>query len=310
MNVAIIGAGIAGLRCGQLLKEGGVRVSIFDKGRFVGGRLSTRTRSGHFDHGAQYVTARAPTFVAQMERWLAKGIAARWKFRHLDLATGAVTAKERTLGSERARRLAEALAAELPIELETEVAPLDGHTLRDTGGKALGTFDSIVVTAPTVQTRRLLAAYPSLLAPLAPIEHAPCWALMVDFETPWTIDADVLAHGNAIAWAAREASKPGRPKTNGWIVHASPEWSRANLELDREQAAVALFDELRTLGELPPLTHQKAHRWRYAQVVRAAEIPCVVGEGIAIAGDGLLGPRVEAAWLSGEAAAQRLLEAR
>ena len=58
MRVAIVGAGIAGLSCALRLQGGDHHVTLFDKGRGAGGRMSTRrveTPAGTaaFDHGAQ-----------------------------------------------------------------------------------------------------------------------------------------------------------------------------------------------------------------------------------------------------------------
>ncbi len=41
-EVAIVGAGIAGLSCATALAAAGRRVVLFDKGRRPGGRLATR----------------------------------------------------------------------------------------------------------------------------------------------------------------------------------------------------------------------------------------------------------------------------
>ena len=40
-TIGIIGSGIAGLMCGQLLKDAGHAVFLVDKGRRAGGRMST-----------------------------------------------------------------------------------------------------------------------------------------------------------------------------------------------------------------------------------------------------------------------------
>jgi len=42
MKIAIIGAGMSGLACADALLEVGHEVSLFDKGRGPGGRMSTR----------------------------------------------------------------------------------------------------------------------------------------------------------------------------------------------------------------------------------------------------------------------------
>jgi len=52
-KVVIIGAGISGILCGKRLAEAGHSVLILDKGRNIGGRLSTRRTDGAvFHHGA------------------------------------------------------------------------------------------------------------------------------------------------------------------------------------------------------------------------------------------------------------------
>ncbi|MGA8880775.1 MAG: FAD-dependent oxidoreductase, partial [Azonexus sp.] len=58
-HLALIGAGIAGLSCATALQQAGLKVSLFDKGRGPGGRMSTRRGDDwQCDHGAQYFTAR------------------------------------------------------------------------------------------------------------------------------------------------------------------------------------------------------------------------------------------------------------
>ena len=64
MNIAVIGAGIAGLACARQLIAHGHDVVVFERDGVVGGRIaSLRTEIGGFDHGAQYFTTRHPAFV-------------------------------------------------------------------------------------------------------------------------------------------------------------------------------------------------------------------------------------------------------
>ena len=62
-NIAVIGAGIAGLACARTLAQAGHRVTVLEKGDAPGGRMaSCESPYGSFDHGAQYFTVRDERF--------------------------------------------------------------------------------------------------------------------------------------------------------------------------------------------------------------------------------------------------------
>ena len=55
-DVAIIGAGLAGLTCAQQLHQVGYQVVIIEKSRGVGGRVATRRlQDTRADHGVRYL---------------------------------------------------------------------------------------------------------------------------------------------------------------------------------------------------------------------------------------------------------------
>jgi hypothetical protein len=112
-----------------------------------------------------------------------------------------------------------------------------------------------------------------------------------------------------IELVAREELKPGRsPGPPGRVVvHASSAFSEAHVEASEAEALAALVPELeRRAGRV---LHAEAHRWRFARVVRPlGEAACFDrARGVGLAGDGLLGPRIEAAWQSGRAVAAAVL---
>ena len=83
MEIAVIGAGIAGLACAERLGSAGYRATLFDKSRSAGGRLATRrlqTPLGptQFDHGAQYFKASTAQFARCVEQWRAAGFVLPW----------------------------------------------------------------------------------------------------------------------------------------------------------------------------------------------------------------------------------------
>ena len=80
----MIGSGIAGLSCATALQQAGLEVSLVDKSRGPGGRMSTRQGDDwqgddwQGDDGAQYFTARHPEFRAEVARWQQAGVADLW----------------------------------------------------------------------------------------------------------------------------------------------------------------------------------------------------------------------------------------
>ena len=143
----------------------------------------------------------------------------------------------------------------------------------------------------------------------------PCWAVMVSCPLSLGLEFDgAFVEESPLGWVARNDAKPGRPPGEAWVLHASPEWSREHLELDREVAAQWLVDALcEAVGrDLPPPASLTAHRWRFALPMNPLAEPCLFDRELAVAacGDWAGGPRVEGAFLSGCAAAQSILELR
>ena len=66
-NIALVGAGLAGLSCEVRLTELGHRVELFEKSYGAADRMSTKRSEGWTaDHGAQYFTARDSLFIEQV----------------------------------------------------------------------------------------------------------------------------------------------------------------------------------------------------------------------------------------------------
>jgi predicted NAD/FAD-dependent oxidoreductase len=313
MRVAIIGAGLSGLACGDRLKRAGHTVELFEKSRGTGGRLATRRREiASFDHGAQYVTARSPDFSAYLERAFEAGNADRWSPAGVDKGN-----RIWWVGQPGMSGLVKPLAKQLPVHTGVRVEALE----QDEGGWRLlagddtpeTVFDVVLVTAPVPQTTDLLARHGEAFARLPEAELAPCWTVMLAFDAPLPVTADVFRNDtHALAWCARNSSKPGRPgEVDAWVLQASPDWSAAHLEAEPDWVIAeltALFAEIAGQA-LPAAVHGEAHRWRYARVTEPLGQPFIweAGLGLGAAGDWCMGPRVEAAFQSGVALADAVI---
>ena len=93
------------------------------------------------------------------------------------------------------------------------------------------------------------------------------------------------------------------------MLQASPGWSRQSIEADDREVAAALLSGLsKRLGmDVAAPIAQAAHRWRYAR--SGAEGSGAIWDAehrLGLCGDWLIGPRVEAAWMSGMALAEQI----
>lgn len=334
-KVAVIGAGMAGIACARTLMQAGHDVTVFEKSRAAGGRMSTRdTEFGGFDHGAQYFTVRD----ARFERALATaaGLVRPWSantVRILDergrVVASSLPPKEAhwvaTPGmNSLLRQWAGPIAEAGKLCTETAVARLEADKLAparwqlqtegpDASGRVYSGFDAVVIAIPAAQASALLISSQhgkSLLAAINGVTVAPCWTLMLAF--PQALQptmAHLGPHWNAarsthhrIAWLARESSKPARGPIERWTVQASPDWSQRHLEDDPERVKAKLlkaFTEITGIRAEPP--HAEVYRWRHAQTTEPLGQSHLwdAKSHLGTCGDWCLGHRVEDAFVSG-----------
>lgn len=327
MDALVIGAGVAGLSAARALQAAGLRVQVLEKSRGLGGRAATR-RVGESmaDHGAQYFTARDPAFRERVAAWEAEGLVTVWAHGfHRLRADGRLEVPEQ--GHPRyslpagMSGLGKRLAAELksPPRRESTVVSLrrskgsrgEGWEARlESGERWRAAW--LVVAVPAPQALELLRGElsPEVEGALTRVFFAPCFALITGFPSfkrpHW--QGVLFEDDRVLAWAAHDSSK--RPRADGTVVvlHSSPAFAESSLE-----AAPAAVEE-RMLGAVVPLAGWLAepdwrvlHRWRYARATAPYGSRCLAaGNGLVLCGDWCGGDRLEAAYLSGLAAAGAL----
>ncbi|NKC30297.1 NAD(P)/FAD-dependent oxidoreductase [Falsiroseomonas selenitidurans] len=307
-DIAIVGAGLAGLACAKTLAAYDVRLRLFDKGRSPGGRMATRRVEAegqvlNFDHGAQYLTAHGAAFAAALDAAHAQ----EWP----DAG--------RRVGVPRMSSVPRALAEGMDIDLQRQVTQitggpgawylhhLDARLIRPgrpfptQAPEREGPFDAVVLAMPAPQAGALLAGpAPHLAAVLEVVRFEPCWALMLAFPQRLDLPDAIRLESGPIGWAARDSSKPGRDANQElWVVQGGPAWSREHLELEAEQAGTLLLEAFarHAGGSLPAPFYKAAHRWRHALVEVPLGAPCLwdASLGLGATGDWCIGARAEAA---------------
>jgi predicted NAD/FAD-dependent oxidoreductase len=335
-NIAVVGAGIAGLACARTLAQAGHRVTVLEKGSTVGGRLaSCETPFGTFDHGTQYFTVRDARF--QKVLAITPGLCKPWSanaVRVLDphgrVAEAALPAPEPhwvPVPSMDAlpRHWAEPLAAAGSVVLDTLVTRIERDTvdhqcwqLQTSGPQdsvhVYSGFDAVILAIPHARSVALLnqsAAVPTGLAKdMQHVEVAPCWTLMLAYpqaQQPtlthlgpqWNA---ALSTHHRIAWLARESSKPGRSEIERWTVQASAAWSQEHLNDDGPRVQAKLlkaFAEVTGIYAEPSFA--QVHRWMWAKTMNPLGSSHLWDRksGIGACGDWCLGHRAEDAFISG-----------
>jgi len=339
VNIAIIGAGISAAAAAKVLLAQGASVSVFEKARGPGGRLSSkRALAGSFDFGAQYFTARTEAFTHQVQLWLQQGLVQHWRFTPYQFQQGTLSLSSddeiRYIGTSTMHQMlvGEFQGAVLHYgckinELSYIRSNVSSHSqgqwqLCSEQGECFGGFDALLLTCPPEQARQLLeGAALSLHIPQQLL--LPCWAVLLELATPTHHPAEAIfvQHGKT-RWIAKQSAKPGRHSARlqenlpeapeQWLVHLSAEASAAELETMPEQiSAIAAAELSLVLGIEVKVAAALCHRWLYASYNSDVQ-PCGVlfdpQLQLALCGDWTLGGRVENAWLSGVQAAQQLLQ--
>ncbi|MGY8771060.1 MAG: NAD(P)/FAD-dependent oxidoreductase [Pirellulales bacterium] len=322
-KLAVVGAGISGLICARQVRAAGWDVTVYEKSRGVGGRMGTRRADDglRFDHGAQYFTVRDAEFERYVQDWVTHGSVAVWDGVIVDLANGQASPKPRAtprfIGVPGMNAVCKHLATGLDIQFQTRVVSPrregDLWRLRNDDGESLGEFDCFVTSAPAPQSADLLASAPELQQLAQATTMSGCWAAMVSFPESLQLSFDgAFVHESPLSWIACNNTKLQRDcGQECWVLHASPAWTNQHIEDQADIALVRLIDTFWQGTGATPRTPSfaAAHRWRYAIPPEPLNDRCLFDAHLRIGacGDWCNGPRVEGAFLSGMAMADRVL---
>lgn len=345
-QIAIIGAGVAGLTAARELAHAGHAVTVFEKSRGLGGRVTTRRVAGGYaiDHGAQLLKAPSPAVAALVAEIPGAHVidAPIWVFDapgpprpgdpRMDADAkwtwpGGIAALGRHLGQGLDVRREVTVGALAAVETPRGAR----YVVHDASGAAVGEADAVLLTAPAPQAAAILGASwlgdvtrRPLLEALAPVRYRPCLSVALAYprrpELPWYAAVNI-DRGHPIAWLACEHVKPGRAPEGAGLLLAqmAPAWTEAHWDALPKgtypgdalpaPAAEAHGHVRELLGEeLGEPLWADVHRWRYA----LCDAPCgaVALDGVAgifVAGDMEAGQgRVHLAIESGWAAAARI----
>lgn len=326
VDVLIVGAGLAGLVAAQRLQMSLPQASvlILEKEEAVGGRLATLPLGlGQGDAGAQFFTVRTAVFQAIVDDWLARDVVFKWSHGWADGSLASVAKRDgypRYAGRQGMAGLAHDLAAKVDLLVGKEVVGITAVNhdwqIQTNRGNA---FQSryLILTAPIPQSLHLLAQNEIQLslqdqAALATAQYAPCLCGLFEIDGAVNLPEPgaLQRPGHPFSWIADNQRKGISAGAQIVTVHMDGQRSQ-EMWLTPDEAILAKIVAELTQFLAPNAAIQRAYlkRWPYASLNAVYPEHFLRTEGrpaLYFAGDGLGGPRVEGAVLSGLAVAEAI----
>lgn len=328
-DVAIIGAGIAGLTCAQQLQQAGYQVVVIEKSRGLGGRLATRRLQGtHADHGVCYLKPKGTEFKAWLDRFISEGILQPWTDAIYELHADQIqppTNREICYASPLGiTAIAKSLASSLTIlnnHRAIRLEQTEGWTIHFEHQAAAIQAKAVVVAIPAPQAAMLLDSLQSDLGAsfwttLNAVEFAPCISAIAVYPEERQRDIDALdwkaivcPQADDLGWIGIDSTKQQHPTQPVFVLQSSAAFARQFLEASDlqivgaqlcDRAAQVVASWLNTPEVL------QVHRWRYAFALNPLSQPYLVANTafpLICTGDWCLGNRVEHAFQAGRATA-------
>jgi predicted NAD/FAD-dependent oxidoreductase len=292
-DVAIIGAGVAGLACAQQLHQSGYRVVVVEKSRGVGGRMATRRlETTCADHGVRYLEAQGKFLPPLIEVLLQRGILQAWTDDVYQLNSTQPEITNESESSQINRYVAPAgmtavakfLAKDLEMWLNRRVeaiTPTAENTWHLTLNSPDETFQeltakAVVMAIPAPQALMLVEPLRGTIASefldsLGSVEFDPCITVMAGYQNQqlalpsW--QACDVSDNSDLAWIGLDSSKRSNATAPIFVLHSTADF--ANRYIDNEdlkprgQKLLSSATELLLFGLDNPDWFQ-VHRWRYA----------------------------------------------
>ena len=312
-KIAIIGAGISGLTIAQKLAANN-QVTIFDKSRGIGGRMATRRVDDfHFDHGAQFFTAKSEEFKEFCQNAQKEGVIDIWNARFCEITEINITRKWQFNNDEnphyislpQMNSLCKFMAQNLDVKLKTQISKIEFINKKWSlkTEEEFSDFDQLIIAMPSHQAVNLLPLEFKYFDIVRNIQMLPCFTLMLGFKEKLNLEFDAaLVKDSIISWISVNSSKKGRPEGFSLLINSSNDWAAANLEDDLSTIQEKLLNQLQKIIKIDAnlIDYVNIHRWRYANANFREEEKSLFDQelNLGICGDYFLAGRVENAFLS------------
>ena len=324
----VIGGGISGLIASRVLQRQGIKVTVLDKGRGIGGRLATRRLShpdygqGIFDYGAQFFRVTDPKFQEIVDTWIKVGLVEKWSDGFYN-AEGYFQKSDKAFyrGIESNRSIAKYLAKNLNVFTQQRIVKSQWNSNQWIVNSQQGDSfkgNNLLITAPVPQSLDLLdnsnfKVPPDIRNNLEKVTYNRCIAVLAFLEKPSQIPepGGLWLDGEYLTWIASNHKKGISPEAYAVTLHGNAEFSLANWEADRDMVAKKLIDVAQPWLGAKVVSYQ-VHGWKFSQPNSSYGQPYAAIQEpgtLILAGDAFSPQRnVEGAVLSGLAAAEYIIQ--
>ena len=319
----MVGAGVAGLTCAKVLASQGVEAVVFESSDRIGGRIYTVNLDGFvFDAGASSIAPVNGPLLEMFEgseppNGLVRIIKPLFEHDGKRVFEGKFSKNNlRRFTFEKGNcSLAKHLADGLSIELNSQI---DDIQLKDNSYRICDQeFDALVLAIPATESARLLEALGEK-RPLENVRYRPCLVALLGFEGSLDLPYHALLSsdsGHPMNWVSFESLKCKHRAPAGHtavIVQLGMRYSKWRFDSTDETIINDTLVDLRRIvrHEFSTPVVQSVVRWPQSQPETNAKFERVntPGTSLVIAGDGVMGSRVEHAYESGLKAAHLLLD--
>ena len=298
MKIIIIGAGMAGLSAARVLTRKGHEVTVLDKGRGVGGRMSTRAiENAKADHGAQYFSVKTPEFQAFISELQLDNIIAEWHLVQRD--------NVRYVGAKGMNTIPKKMASTLNVLINEKLISINNNSIKTESGNIYD-FDNLLITIPTPQVIDLFQISEIEFSEndkkvIEQIEYQPCIAVMAVLKQPTKIvSGGIILDNQPVAWVADNFQK-GITEIPTATIHASAAYSAKRFDDDLQDVANDMLLSVNQYIVPENIVSFQTHRWKFSNATKRFEKPFyqIESKNIYLGGDGFGIGNVEGAFLSG-----------
>ena len=322
-NIAVIGAGLAGITLASKLKRK-FDVKVFEKSGEVGGRMSTKKETPFtFDHGAQFFKIQTTDFKKFFSELFSQNIIQPWSFKlayfkghHLSKIKVIKNTKKFFVGVPNMNSIVKHLSKNCDVVLNTKIEKIirenNKWSLYDQNKKSYDLYDWVIMSLPAQQSLDLITKKIPFYPLVEKIKMRGCFSLMVGMNKCLKLDYDAaIIENEDIAWLAVNNSKPERENYHCLLINSSYEYAAKNVNTSKDKVLKHLLNISSKLinFDLLKSTMTKIHQWRYVEAERSPLENYFIDhkEKVAVCGDWLINSRVEGAFQSANELSKKII---